>query len=477
MANKNPESDEAGQNAASAEAADEGVVGAASAEAADEGVVDAASASAEAGSADEGVVDAGSAEASGKKKKLLFLIIGIAVLILGIAAGVLLWVFTNEDAISSDIRPKVSKVLVVNVPLPSRNSEKKKQETKKRVKKQSNRRSSEKKLNQSSPVLTKVPKISKVPKTSVSKALQALGVGGLGRAGSPGEGLVVPSVTIISYQKIPNLKKAEPLSKAPDRKLEMKVPGLKGAVPIIGKDDREPRTVYSRPSMSSIKGPRAAIVVSGLGFSRTATQSAIKKLPGEVSLAFSPYAKRLNDWLMRARLSGHEVFLELPMESKKFPLEDPGPLALNTSLQLADNMKQLYRVMSKMGGYVGLISTMGSKFNEAEGQLKPILAEIKKHGLMFVDGGRGGSVRKIAVELKIPKAFVNLTLDTPPDGKSFRQKLRSLENRLKKSPGIVASIHAYPKSIERINTWIKTLKEKKISLIPLSAMSDVQPIE
>ena len=257
----------------------------------------------------------------------------------------------------------------------------------------------------------------------------------------------------------------------------MKVPGLKGAVPIIGKDDREPRIVYSRPSQSSIKGPRVAIIVNGLGFSRTATQSAIKKLPGEVSLAFSPYAKRLNDWLMRARLSGHEVFLELPMESKKFPLEDPGPLALSSSVQLADNMKQLYRIMSKMGGYVGLISIMGSKFNEAEGQLKPILAEIKKHGLMFVDGGRGGGARKIAADLKIPKAFVNITLDIPPDGKSFRQKTRSLENRLKKAPGVVAAIHAYPKSIERINAWIASFKEKKISLIPVSAMTDVQLIE
>ena len=155
---------------------------------------------------------------------------------------------------------------------------------------------------------------------------------------------------------IKNLKKTEPLSKAPDRKLELKVPGLSGPVPRIGDDGREPRVIYARPNLTKGKKMRVAILVKGLGFSRTATQAAIRKLPGDISLAFSPYAGKLNDWLLRARLAVHEVFLELPLESKKFPLEDPGPLALSSSFQLADNKKQLYKVMSKMGGYVGLVS-------------------------------------------------------------------------------------------------------------------------
>ena len=200
-------------------------------------------------------------------------------------------------------------------------------------------------------------------------------------------------------------------------------------------------------------------------------------MPGDVSLAFSPYAGKLNDWLMRARLAGHEVFLELPMESKKFPLEDPGPLALSSNYQLADNMKLLHRVMSKMGGYVGLVSTMGSKFVEAESQLKPILTEIKKQGLMFIDGGRTGQVAsQIAANMKLPKAFINVTLDMPPGEKSFKKKLRSLENALKKWSGGVAAMHATPQSIKRIRNWIKSLKDKKFILVPVSAMADRQPI-
>ena len=97
---------------------------------------------------------------------------------------------------------------------------------------------------------------------------------------------------------------------------------------------------------------------------------------------------------------------------------------------------------------------------------------------MYVDGGGAGQgARNIAAEIKIPKAFVNITLDTPPDEKSFNKKLRLLENAVKKYSGGVAAMHATPKSIERIRGWIKTLKDKKFNLVPLSAMADIQPIQ
>ena len=97
---------------------------------------------------------------------------------------------------------------------------------------------------------------------------------------------------------------------------------------------------------------------------------------------------------------------------------------------------------------------------------------------MYIDGGRTGQVAtRIAAEIKLPKAFVNITLDVPPDEKSFKKKLRLLEGGLKKWSRAVATMHASPKSIERIKNWIETLDEKKFKLVPVSAMTDKQPIE
>lgn len=313
-------------------------------------------------------------------------------------------------------------------------------------------------------------------------AMSALGAGGLnaraGAAAGPRQGLIIPSVTSVSYQAIPDQSKVIPLASAPDKALVEEVNGLAGKLPKISRDGRKAWQVYARPPTATGTNPRVAIVVRGLGLSRAATIAAIKKLPGEVSLAFSPYAQDLNDWLLRARLAGHEVFLELPMESKDFPEKDAGPLALNTNLQVANNIRRLTEIMSRMEGYVGLLSVMGSKFMDAEGQLKPVLEEINKRGLMFVDGTGGRSAApKIAAEIGLAKAFVNVSLDDPPGRRSLNRKLKSLESILTQQPVAVAVIHPYPSTLQRLNIWLRTMAERKMSLVPLSAVADKQFVE
>ncbi len=293
-----------------------------------------------------------------------------------------------------------------------------------------------------------------------------------------GQGLIVPSVTSVSYGTLPDQSRVVPLATAPDENLITQVPGLQNPLPTIGKDGRLPWQVYARPFVNQTANPKIAIIVKGLGYSRAASMAAIKKLPGEVSLAFSPYVSDLNDWMLRARLSGHEVLLELPMESKNFPSEDAGPLALSTGLQVSDNIKQLNNVMSRMTGYVGLLSVMGSKFNEAEGQLKPVLTEIKKRGLLFVDGGGGKSrARRVAAEIGLTKAFSNVYLDEPPSRRAMDQKLQGLDRLVREQAAAIAIIHAYPNTIERILIWIRTMESRNLTLVPVTELADKQFIQ
>ena len=89
--------------------------------------------------------------------------------------------------------------------------------------------------------------------------------------------------------------------------------------------------VYARPFAADGKQPLVAVVVTGLGLSKEATEAAISKMPPEVSLSFSPYAGNLDNWIRRARNNGHEVLLDLPLEPPNFPVHDAGPLAVMTS--------------------------------------------------------------------------------------------------------------------------------------------------
>ena len=136
-------------------------------------------------------------------------------------------------------------------------------------------------------------------------SLNAIG----GAAQEEGAGIVIPSVTSVTLRTLPDNPGAKPLGATPDARLIEKKEGLTGALPITGKDGAVSWQEYARPYDGGDQGKRVAIVIMGLGLSRASSMAAIGKLPPQVSLALDPYALNLSDWLVRARLVGHEVLL------------------------------------------------------------------------------------------------------------------------------------------------------------------------
>ena len=302
----------------------------------------------------------------------------------------------------------------------------------------------------------------------------------VGGSNSAGGGMVIPAVASAAMGRIPDQPSAadqsRALSKAPINALLEEKDGI-GDLPKIGSNGSKPWQVYARPLDPSITKPKIALMIEGVGLSRQASLGAINKLPAEVSIVLSPYARDLDDWVFRARLAGHEVYISLPMESEKFPLEDAGPLALDTRIQLAENERRLDTVMASAGGYVGLVTMMGSRFMKADGQLRQVIKTINDRGLMFVIGGvrsRNGAL-PIAKELKIAYAESEMYVDAIPRIQQIRTSLDRLEAMAKERGSIIATARPYPVSIKNILDWIETIKDKGVALVPVSAVATLPP--
>ena len=251
-------------------------------------------------------------------------------------------------------------------------------------------------------------------------------------------------------------------------------------MPIVARNGTRPMDAYARPVADADASiPQVAILIRGIGLSRSASITAIKSLPPEVSMVISPYARDPGDWVIRARLAGHEVFMGLPMESANFPFEDAGPLALNTTKQVEENMRTLRTLMGMVPGYVGFLARFGSKFGVAEGQLKPVFEEIKGRGLMFVDSGESGSgaMTRIAAEMALPKAVVNIHLDRTPTEGEIASKLLRL-GALARSQSIAVGMgDPYPHTIREVKNWLAAQSPTKLRLVPVSAVADRQIIQ
>ncbi|PWC39141.1 divergent polysaccharide deacetylase family protein [Azospirillum sp. TSO35-2] len=259
------------------------------------------------------------------------------------------------------------------------------------------------------------------------------------------------------------------------------VPGLvedsrNGPLPRIAQDGRKPWQVYARPFPATDKRPRIAIVMSDLGISGVTTGNALAKLPPGVTLAFVPYAERLDDWIERARTKGHEVMLSVPMEPLNYPRDDPGPNALLTMLGPDRNIERLEWSLGKAVGYVGITSTTGSKFTANPAAVQPMVDALKARGLLFVDARANPKsvAGPLATLAGVPRAQADRTIDRDLSRGAIDDQLRELEELAKTNGAAVGFASPYPTTIERINLWMTALADRGIALAPVSAVVNIQ---
>ena len=231
---------------------------------------------------------------------------------------------------------------------------------------------------------------------------------------------------------------------------------------------------YASVYQATTEQPRIAIVLTGLGFSSRATETAIEDLPPSVTLSFTPYVQKLPKWIAMARGNGHEVMLDLPMEPATYPDDDPGPQALMTQLDERQNQQRLRWVIGRAEGYVGLAATMGSRFTGSEPHLKPILREIKAQGLMFLDNrsSEASVVARVAQDLGLPHAVNNRTLDEGDVGQlTIDARLAQIERMALRNGASIAIARPYPATLERLREWVKTLESRGFELVPITVLA------
>jgi len=246
-----------------------------------------------------------------------------------------------------------------------------------------------------------------------------------------------------------------------------------GPLPIIGSDGRQPWQVYARKFDAADHRPRVALVVGGLGLDNVSTNDAIARLPPEVTLAFSPYARDLEGWIAAARRAGHEVMLGLPMEPPDYPRQDPGPKTLLTSLDPDKNLERLRWVMSRGTDYVGLVGIMGGRFAADRASFEPVLEALKARGLYFIDDhdAQEGVLATLGPALGMAWAVTDRRLDEEPSQQTVDQALTALEGVATQNGVALGLGGPYPVTLDRILAWSATLQGKGIALAPATAIA------
>ena len=261
----------------------------------------------------------------------------------------------------------------------------------------------------------------------------------------------------------------ERLVPAPDTRIAERT--TNGILPKTGEGGLLPRRVYARPAPKEA-GPRIAVVLTGVGVNARGTTDAISRLSGEITLAFSPYGRDLESQVTRARRDGHEILLQIPMEPQDYPENDPGPHTLRTGAKPKENLDRLHWLMSRFSGYVGVMNFLGGKLMNSSAELDPLLQDVAKRGLLFVDDGSTvrSRISDGAAKTQLPLIRADRVVENVGAGLSAKAALADAEKLAQRGGRAIVILPALPANIEMLSQWQDDARRRGFVLAPISSM-------
>jgi polysaccharide deacetylase 2 family uncharacterized protein YibQ len=234
-------------------------------------------------------------------------------------------------------------------------------------------------------------------------------------------------------------------------------------------DTKDQNKTVDSPDPYKVRKTKIAILLTNLGLGRNVTEAAIQ-LPKEIALGISPYTNSLKEALYKAKENGHELFLEIPFETEKYPLDDMGPLGILSLSDDGENLSRLQQILTAFPGINGVYSLPNEKFTDNVQRIDPILDIISRNRLLLLYG-KGYSntlLSQLVTQKRISILACDHYIDLNTELSLIQKNLEKLEEVSKSKGKALGYINSYPITISALADWLKTLDNKNIELVPVS---------
>jgi len=287
-------------------------------------------------------------------------------------------------------------------------------------------------------------------------------------------GRAIPPAPLAQAEALPLNREipSEGLTPAPAEGLYETSPLTNTILPKVRETDGlTPFRAYRRPfNPLAADKPVIALAVVDLGISQAATESALRRMPPEVSFVFSPYSDALEFWMTESRAKGHEVWLTLPAQTDDYPRDDAGPHTLLTNAGDSENQRKLFWLMARPQGFAGFVTPYRTVFMDSPGDMRPVLYEILRRGLGLINTAENPDPNIAALDRELPGAYgqASTFLDDALDAEAINESLRQLEAAAQEKGYASAFLRPTPAGYKAVLEWLDTLPGKGFMLAPLS---------
>ena len=238
----------------------------------------------------------------------------------------------------------------------------------------------------------------------------------------------------------------------------------------VSEDKKSVQATNKDKKLVPLSNPKVVIVIDDVGMNLKYSRQAID-LPAGVTLAFLPYAEKIQQLTKDAKDKGHELIIHTPMEavSKKVTL---GSMALRDGMSESVFQLEFERILKSFEGYVGVNNHMGSLLTQDKDRMKHLMKILKKRDLFFLDSKtiHTSVAAKTAKEVGVSYAVRDVFLDHEETKEFLENAFENVERIARRYGHAIAIGHPKAVTIEGLRKWLPPLKEKGFDLVPLSAV-------
>jgi uncharacterized protein len=194
--------------------------------------------------------------------------------------------------------------------------------------------------------------------------------------------------------------------------------------------------------------PAVALIIDDLGH-RPAGDRAALALPGAVTFAILPHSPAATALAVRARASGRDVLLHLPMEAEA-DNHLLGAGALRADMARGEFVSTLHDALASVPYLSGVNNHMGSRLTRDRERMDWLMAELRAVGsLLYVDSRTtpGSTAAAAAAAQALPYAVRDVFLDNRQDPSYIERQFERLLARAARHGDAVGIAHPHPATL------------------------------
>lgn len=211
-----------------------------------------------------------------------------------------------------------------------------------------------------------------------------------------------------------------------------------------------------------------AIIIDDIGYNLRPVKQ-LAQLPFALTFAVLPDAESAFAAANELNTAGKEMMIHLPMQGRLDQAEEQ--FILHSKLTDSEYSQRLFSMLDKIPNIVGANNHQGSIHTKEQASMQLLMQQLKNiDNFYFVDSLTSPTsvAWQEAEAVHIPTAKRDVFIDHIRSREFIWQQLKKL-SQLAQTQGFALGIaHPYPETIQALYTYLPSLDQKNIKLLPVS---------